>query len=77
MSGLPSVRGRERPHPERAAPRGEMHALTNSPLQHLQLVTHREERQLDGGVVNGLCDKAGTYYSAPYSADYVFLRKGS
>jgi hypothetical protein len=29
-----------------------------------------------GGVANGLCDKAGAFYSVPYSADYVFLRKG-
>ena len=30
-----------------------------------------------GGVVSGTCDKAGSFSSAPYSADYVFLRKGS
>ena len=29
-----------------------------------------------GGGVNGACDKEGSYYSVPYSADYVFLRKG-
>jgi hypothetical protein len=29
-----------------------------------------------GGVLAGACDKAGDYQSAPYSADYVFLRKG-
>ena len=29
-----------------------------------------------GGKLNGACDKAGTYESVPYSADYVFLRKG-
>jgi Protein of unknown function (DUF3455) len=29
-----------------------------------------------GGVVNGVCDKQGSYHSIPYSADYVFLRKG-
>jgi uncharacterized protein DUF3455 len=28
-----------------------------------------------GGKLNGECTKAGTYQSAPYSADYVFLRK--
>ena len=28
-----------------------------------------------GGKLNGECNKAGTYSSAPYSADYVFLRK--
>ena len=28
-----------------------------------------------GGRHEGACDKAGTFYSAPYAADYVFLRK--
>jgi Protein of unknown function (DUF3455) len=29
-----------------------------------------------GGVHSGACDKAGTFHSAPYATDYVFLRKG-
>ena len=29
-----------------------------------------------GGKLDGACDKAGTFRSAPYSAEYVFLRKG-
>ena len=29
-----------------------------------------------GGKLDGACDKAGSYRSVPYSADYVFLRKG-
>ena len=29
-----------------------------------------------GGKFEGPCDKIGTFKSAPYSADYVFLRKG-
>jgi hypothetical protein len=29
-----------------------------------------------GGVLRGPCDQAGALRSAPYSADYVFLRKG-
>ena len=29
-----------------------------------------------GGKLEGACDKAGSTRSAPYSADYVFLRKG-
>ena len=29
-----------------------------------------------GGKLEGPCDKPGTYHNAPYSADYVFLRKG-
>jgi Protein of unknown function (DUF3455) len=28
-----------------------------------------------GGAHSGACDKAGAFYSAPYAADYVFLRK--
>jgi hypothetical protein len=29
-----------------------------------------------GGKLDGACDEPGTFRSAPYSADYVFLRKG-
>jgi hypothetical protein len=29
-----------------------------------------------GGKLEGACDTAGTFRSAPYSADYVFLHKG-
>ena len=29
-----------------------------------------------GGRLDGACEKAGTFFSAPYAADYVFLRKG-
>jgi hypothetical protein len=29
-----------------------------------------------GGKLDGACDKAGEFKSAPYSADYVFLKKG-
>src|SRR5215475_7663143 len=29
-----------------------------------------------GGKLDGTCDKAGAFKSVPYSADYVFLRKG-
>jgi len=29
-----------------------------------------------GGRLEGACEKAGTFQSAPYAADYVFLRKG-
>ena len=29
-----------------------------------------------GGKLEGDCEKVGTYRNAPYSADYVFLRKG-
>jgi hypothetical protein len=27
------------------------------------------------GKLEGACDKAGTFKSAPYSAEYVFLKK--
>ena len=30
-----------------------------------------------GGRHDGACEKAGSFFSAPYAADYVFLRKGS
>src|SRR5882757_4071466 len=29
-----------------------------------------------GGRLEGACEKAGSFFSAPYAADYVFLRKG-
>jgi uncharacterized protein DUF3455 len=29
-----------------------------------------------GGKLEGPCEKAGAFRSAPYSADYIFLRKG-
>ena len=29
-----------------------------------------------GGKLDGACEKAGEFKSAPYSADYVFLKKG-
>ena len=28
-----------------------------------------------GGRHEGACEKAGTFHSAPYAADYVFLRR--
>ena len=28
-----------------------------------------------GGRHDGACEKAGTFHSAPYAADYVFLKK--
>jgi hypothetical protein len=39
-------------------------------------VTTVQRINTHGGVVNGACDKQGSYYSVPYSADYVFFRKG-
>jgi hypothetical protein len=39
-------------------------------------VTTVQRINTKGGKLEGACDKAGTFSSAPYSADYVFLRKG-
>jgi hypothetical protein len=38
-------------------------------------VTTVQRINTQGGKLEGACDKAGAYSSAPYSADYVFLRK--
>ena len=42
----------------------------------LSRVTTVQRINTTGGKLEGACDKAGAYRSAPYSADYVFLRKG-
>ena len=39
-------------------------------------ITTVQRINTQGGKLDGACDKAGTTKSAPYSADYVFLRKG-
>jgi hypothetical protein len=39
-------------------------------------VTTVQRINTQGGKLDGVCDGAGTFQSAPYSADYVFLRKG-
>jgi hypothetical protein len=39
-------------------------------------VTTVQRINTQGGQLAGACDKAGTTRSAPYSAEYVFLRKG-
>jgi hypothetical protein len=38
-------------------------------------VTTVQRINTHGGKLDGSCDKAGEFKSAPYSADYVFLRK--
>ena len=38
-------------------------------------VTTVQRINTTGGKLEGACDKPGTYRNAPYSADYVFLRK--
>jgi len=39
-------------------------------------VTTVQRINTQGGVLRGACEEAGALVSAPYSADYVFLRKG-
>ena len=39
-------------------------------------VTTVQRINTTGGKLDGACDKAGTFKSAPYSAEYVFLKKG-
>ncbi len=39
-------------------------------------VTTVQRINTKGGKLDGPCDKPGTFKSAPYSADYVFLKKG-
>jgi hypothetical protein len=57
------------------------------PWLKLEVVSHRGSGILSGvttvlrintkgGKLDGACDSAGTFQNAPYSADYVFLRKG-
>ena len=38
-------------------------------------VTTVQRINTSGGMLQGACDKAGTFGNVPYSADYVFLRK--
>ncbi len=39
-------------------------------------VTTVQRLNTQGGVHTGACDKPGAFFSAPYSAEYVFLKKG-
>jgi hypothetical protein len=39
-------------------------------------VTTVQRINTQGGKLEGACDKAGSFKSAPYAAEYVFLRKG-
>ena len=39
-------------------------------------VTTVQRINTKGGKFEGACDKAGSFKSAPYSAEYVFLKKG-
>ena len=42
----------------------------------LSLATTVQRINTRGGKLDGACDQPGAFRSAPYSADYVFLRKG-
>jgi uncharacterized protein DUF3455 len=42
----------------------------------LSSVTTVQRINTKGGKIEGACDKAGSFKSVPYSADYVFLKKG-
>ena len=46
----------------------------NGTLSH---VTTVQRINTKGGATQGPCETAGAYHSAPYSADYVFLRKAN
>lgn len=39
-------------------------------------VTTVQRTNTHGGKLDGACDKAGEFKSAPYAAEYVFLKKG-
>jgi hypothetical protein len=39
-------------------------------------ITTVQRMDTSGGKLEGACDKAGSFRSVPYSANYVFLRKG-
>lgn len=38
--------------------------------------SHIQRINTRGGMVEGACDQSGAFLNVPYSADYVFLRKG-
>jgi hypothetical protein len=43
----------------------------------LSAATTVQRINTQGGVMEGPCDEAGVVQGAPYTADYIFLRKGS
>jgi hypothetical protein len=58
------------------------------PLLKLEAISHRGTGQLSGvttiqrlntkgGVAEGSCESAGAFLSVPYSADYLYLKKGA
>jgi Protein of unknown function (DUF3455) len=61
--------------------------LPDEPLLKLEVTSQRGVGELTGassiqrintkgGVAEGTCDQAGSFLAVPYSADYVFFRKG-
>jgi hypothetical protein len=72
----------------KAAGRAPGASATDIPWLKLEVTEHRGSGTLDdvttvqrintrGGQAEGACAKAGELHSEPYSADYVFLRKGA
>jgi len=60
---------------------------TDIPLLKLEITSQRGAGELigastiqrintKGGVAEGVCEQAGSFLAVPYSADYVFFRKG-
>ena len=54
-----------------------LEATSNRGSGRLAGVTTIQRLNTKGGVVEGACDAAGTFLASPYSADYVFLKKGN
>jgi len=52
-----------------------LEATANRGSGALSTVTTVQRINTKGGKLEGPCEKAGTFKSAPYAADYVFLRK--
>ena len=52
-----------------------LEATANRGSGALSNVTTVQRINTKGGKLEGPCEKAGTFKSAPYAADYVFLRK--
>jgi len=53
-----------------------LEAVTHNHAGLFSGVTTIQRINTRGGAAQGACDQAGSFRSVPYSADYVFLRKG-
>ncbi len=54
-----------------------LEATAQRPAGRLARTVSIQRINTKGGVVEGACDESGALMSAPYAADYVFLRKRS